>query len=102
MFSVQLSIMNHGDDLQLICTAEGVKPIYYKWYKDNKPLESRRVDHRMNASHPILQLNSLVLSDNGNYTCRVRNKFGSIENSFIVVVNGKDEQVQICHINLFK
>ena len=88
MTSLQLAIEMHGDNAQFLCTALGIKPIRYRWLKNGKPLEKRRVDYRMNASHPILKLKDLVLSDNGNYTCIVWNKFGSIQHSFKLNVIG--------------
>ena len=88
MKSLQLAIQTHGDNVQFLCTAIGILPIRYRWLKNGKPLERRRVDFRMNASHPILKLKDLVLSDNGNYTCKVWNKFGSIHHSFKLEVIG--------------
>lgn len=89
MKSLQLAMHTHGDNVHFVCTSEGAMPIYYKWFKNGKPLEKRRVDYRTNASHPILKLNDLVLSDNGNYTCKVWNRNGSIQYTFSLIVNGK-------------
>ena len=89
MKRLQLSILTHGDNAHFLCTAEGEMPIYYKWLKDGEPIKVRRVSNRMNASHPVLKLNDLVLSDQGNYTCMVSNKFGKIQHKFQLKVIGE-------------
>ena len=93
MTSLQLSILAHGDPAQFLCTAVGEPPLRYKWYKDGKPLAPRRVDHRTNASSPVLKLKEVVLSDEGNFTCHAWNKRGMIQHSFTLKVIGKEHSV---------
>eukprot|EP00794_Sanderia_malayensis_P005386 gene5386-6059_t len=77
-----LSIEIHSSNIQFPCKADGHMPIYYKWLKDNGPIKRRRVNNKMNASHSVLKLYDLVLSDTGNYTCIVWNSFGTISHTF--------------------
>lgn len=71
--------------MKLICKAEGSQPISYKWTKDGNPLSLKKYE----AHEYTLTIESLAISDDGNYTCTASNSFGSNSYTYTVVVFGK-------------
>lgn len=82
-------VMPSGDELKFNCKAIGKSPIVYRWYKDGKPLVTRRVDSSLITNRPELLLKDLVPSDSATYTCKVRNNISSIQHNFSLTVHEK-------------
>lgn len=61
----------------------GKSPVIFSWYKNNVLLIEGDVDV---ANYT---LNRVKMSDSGNYTCVVKNDFGSIQHKFYVDVYSK-------------
>ena len=77
-----------GDKHEFSCHALGDGPIMYTWYKDGLLLQTRRIDSSFNAQQPELFLKDIVLSDKGNYTCKVKNDNEEIKFRFELKVQG--------------
>lgn len=77
-----------GEKHKFSCHAIGHGPIIYTWFKDGLLLQTRRRDSSLNAKQAELVLKDLVLSDKGNYTCKVTNGNDEIEFSFELKVQG--------------
>ena len=77
-----------GEKHTFSCHAIGDSPIIYTWYKDGLLLQTRRIDSSFNAQQAELILRDLVLSDTGNYTCKVKNDNDEIEFHFELRVQG--------------
>jgi len=99
--------------IRMRCRARGAKPLKYRWLKDGKEIQRRRLDPYMNTALWYLRLKDLVPSDDGKYTCIVSNKYGSINHTYTLQVVGKcrrfialsfkertleliDEEIQCC------
>ena len=75
---------------KLKCEAKGTPPLKYTWLKDGEPLKGRRLDPYLNTSIWYLKLRDLVPKDAGEYTCIVSNRYGSINHTYTVRVQGKN------------
>jgi len=64
----------------------GASDVVFSWYRNDSMLVEGGVDV-INYT-----LSRVKLSDAGNYTCVVKNDFGSIQHKFNVDVYGKDNQ----------
>ena len=82
-----------GEKHTFNCHAVGDGPIIYAWYKDGLLLQTRRIDSSFNAKQAELVLKDLVLSDIGNYTCKVKNDNDEIEFRFELKVQGISSQL---------
>ena len=82
-----------GEKHTFNCHAVGDEPIIYAWYKDGLLLQTRRIDSSFNAKQAELVLKDLVLSDIGNYTCKVKNDNDEIEFRFELKVQGISSQL---------
>lgn len=68
-----------GDQLKLICHAEGAQPLFYRWELNSMSLTHER--------RPQLYIPQLTTDDEGWYRCQVSNKFSrTYTNSCRVVV----------------
>ena len=74
----------------LKCKAKGTPPLSYTWLKDGELLKGRRLDPYLNTSLWYLKLKDLVPKDDGQYTCIVSNRYGSINHTYTVTVLGKN------------
>ena len=74
-----------GSDLELNCEAIGDEPIIYHWYKNTRVLRHRATDSWFEANQPVLKLQTLVLSDSANYTCRAENKYGNVSSNLMML-----------------
>lgn len=63
----------------------------FMWSKNGKELDSSMKGIRINGGEyfSILTLNEVSLEDDGNYTCKVENSFGSVTHSAQLNVKGK-------------
>lgn len=76
--------------VRLKCKAKGTPPLKYTWLKDGGLLKGRRMDPYLNTSIWYLKLKDLVPDDAGQYTCIVSNRYGSINHTYTVKVEGKN------------
>ena len=76
--------------IRLKCQAIGALPLKYKWLKDGKDLKKPPMDATVNTPLWYLQLQDLVPTDSGRYTCIVSNSYGSIRHTFTLQVVGKN------------
>lgn len=72
-----------GDQMTLVCHAEGAHPLRYRWELNNMSLTHER--------KPQLFIPQLTLDDEGWYRCCVSNKFSRIytDSCRVVVRNAK-------------
>jgi len=73
-----------GATVQLSCRAVARPPPRVTWYKDGVEL-SRDLD--------ALLIPEVTSSDAGRYDCRVRNRAGSVNRSYVVDVDGQYRQL---------
>ena len=78
---------------RLKCKASGSPPLTYGWLKNGSPLLGRRLDPHLNSSLWYLKLKDLIPDDDGNYTCIVRNPYGSIRHTYTLKVIGRFNEV---------
>jgi len=74
-----------GSTAEMRCPARGRPNPTIRWLKDGKPLVERflgAIDKRRWS----IKLPHLIMEDNGNYTCIVQNKHGSINRTFYLDV----------------
>ena len=84
--------MNHteGDRFVLVCFFSGMPPPVVGWLKDGSIFlteEGRRITNSTGRSQ--LEINSLALSDAGEYTCSVSNVAGTDTRSVRLEVRGE-------------
>ena len=84
--------MNHteGDRFVLVCSFSGTPPPVVGWLKDGSIFlteEGRRITNSTGRSQ--LEINSLALSDAGEYTCSVSNVAGTDTRSVRLEVRGE-------------
>ena len=84
---------NEGSYFQVFCTVEeGTPPLFYEWAKNGKIIKSSPdVNYKIENSDMFstLSIKKLSRSDTGNYTCSVKNSFGSDSKSFVLSIKGK-------------
>ena len=61
--------INRGSAVVLTCSINGLKPLRYGWYKDNKIL--------FGQYESMLLLESIQINDGGEYKCTVANNISS-------------------------
>lgn len=88
--------------IRLKCQATGAPPLKYKWLKDGKVVQKRRLDPYVNSSLWYLKLRDLVPTDSGRYTCLVSNRYGSINHTFTLQVVARPRSAPILQTNLPK
>ena len=79
-----------GDRFELVCSFTGVPTPDISWEKDGSVFllgEGRKVINSTGRSQ--LEINSLVLSDDGVYTCSVINVAGNVTRSVRLEVGGE-------------
>ena len=84
--------INHtaGDHFELVCTFTGIPAPDIRWEKDGSVFllgEGRRVINSTGRSQ--LEINSLLVSDAGVYTCSVSNVAGMAAQSVRLAVRGE-------------
>ena len=81
-----------GSILQLFCTVEeGSFPVFFEWLKNSKSLNpSPGVNHKIENLRisSTLTIESITRSDQGNYTCVVKNPFGSDSQNIVLNIKG--------------
>ncbi|EUB58254.1 Pro-neuregulin-2, membrane-bound isoform [Echinococcus granulosus] len=81
-------ILPFGEDFNATCVANGDPLPHVMWYKDSYPVDiaangrNVRVEIVQTSSHvreAILEIDNLVLLDNGDYVCKASNPLGSTQ-----------------------
>ena len=90
--------INHteGDHFELVCSFTGIPAPDICWEKDNSVFlleEDRRVINSTGRSQ--LEINSLLQSDAGVYTCSVSNVAGNVTRSVRLKVRGEEGQLEV-------
>jgi len=86
--------MNQTEEkkVQIFCAIEkGSTPLFFQWYKNNQILATNlesnfRIDTTSDNSN--LVISKVHRSDSGNYSCIVRNSFGSDSQNVMLNVRG--------------
>ncbi len=74
----------------MICAiSKGSLPLFFEWTKDNEIISD---DHVKIASHnersSTLSIEKVRSSDSGNYSCNVKNAFGSDSQTIMLIIKG--------------
>ena len=86
-----------GDTFVLVCSFSAIPPPRIRWEKDGElflPGEGRRIINSTiinGTGQSQLEINSLVLSDAGAYTCMVSNLAGMAARSVSLAVGGESQ-----------
>jgi WD40 repeat protein len=76
----QNQVLSIGKELSLTAAVLGTRPLFYQWYKDQKPIS--------NATNDTLHILALSSNDAGSYYYSVSNQFGFAAcQSFNITVN---------------
>ncbi len=77
-----------GSSVRLKCGATGQPKPQIIWEKDGRTLTDADLGESKRA-HWTLHLDDLKLSDSGQFTCRVFNKYGEINATYVLGVVGR-------------
>ncbi len=84
--------LTEGSYFQLLCTVEeGSLPLFFEWSKNGQSLKANpdvnyKIDNIDRASTFIIS--KINRKDTGNYTCSVRNAFGTDSQNVYLTVKG--------------
>lgn len=78
-------VVRSGDNVRILCDAQGEQPIDVKWHMDDK---YQPLPQTVSVHGPTLVFNSITTSDTGRYSCTARNVHGNITKAAEVIVNG--------------
>ena len=88
-----------GSYFSVYCTIEeGSLPVFFEWFKDSKPLKANpgfnyKIEiSEMSSTFSIKKVNK---NEQGNYTCAVKNPFGSDSQNVILNIKGLFHQMLI-------
>jgi len=88
----QINTVSEGVSFRLFCSVQfGSKPLFFQWMKNGQILNtSPQTNYKIENSdeHSLFLIKSVVRSDSGNYSCNVRNAFGSDSQSALLIVKG--------------
>ncbi len=88
----QQTIVSEGDSFRLFCSVQsGSKPLFFQWAKSGQilstgPQTNYKIDNSEDQS--IFKIISVIRADSGNYSCAVKNAFGSDIQSAVLIVKG--------------
>ncbi|RWS03905.1 titin-like protein, partial [Dinothrombium tinctorium] len=74
------SPFNENRPFAVLCTVQdGSFPLKFQWFKDNKPIDKQRenIEIETTESNSNLRIRQLKQNHSGNYTCSVRNAYGT-------------------------
>lgn len=75
----------------ILCSPqEGSKPLQFEWRKNGYVLKDTDLNHKIDNSEDesLFTIFKLVPNDSANYSCLVRNQFGSDSQSTVLIVKG--------------
>ncbi|XP_074605134.1 CAVP-target protein-like [Brevipalpus obovatus] len=83
-------VQKSGQRSYISCVLQGGSvPVHFEWLKDGKTVQtSRNIEIDISKKMSALILESLSMSDAGNYTCRASNSFGSHQATSHLVIEG--------------
>jgi hypothetical protein len=88
----QQNTVSEGVLFRLYCSIlSGTKPLFFQWTKNGQILSnSPQTNYKIENSedHSFLKILSVIRADSGNYSCSVRNAFGTDSQSAILIVKG--------------
>ena len=88
-YSVSYKNQTIGSIFQVFCTVEeGSFPVFFEWFRNSKTLNSSpEVNYRIENSRisSTLTIEKIARSDQGNYTCVVKNPFGSDAQNVVLI-----------------
>jgi hypothetical protein len=88
----QQTIVSEGDSFRLFCSVKtGSKPLFFQWSRNGQVLNKvAQNNHKIENSekHSLFLIENVIHSDSGNYSCAVRNAFGTDSQSAILIVKG--------------
>ncbi len=83
---------SEGSHFQLFCTVEeGSLPLFFEWSKNGQSLKANPdVNYKIDnfEKYSTLIIAKIDRKDSGNYTCIVRNAFGSDSQNVLLTVKG--------------
>ena len=81
-----------GSDFLFVCNVEsGSLPVFFEWSRNGQTLKtSPDANYKIESSKKfsILSIDAITRSDSANYTCLVRNAFGSDTQSVLLSIKG--------------
>ena len=81
-----------GTKFRLFCSIQkGSSPLFFQWSKNDHILNSKpEVNYKIETSEElsIISIASVHRSDSGNYSCFVRNAFGTDSQNVVLNVRG--------------
>ncbi len=84
--------VSEGFSFRLYCSIQtGTKPLFFQWSKNglilnNSPQTNYKIENSEDQS--IFKIMNVIRADSGNYSCSVRNAFGTDSQSAILIVKG--------------
>lgn len=75
-----------GSDVKMSCLVRGGPPLEFQWLFNGQALNS---NERREIHKGEMVLKNLRPSDEGDYTCSIRNDYGSIRHHFRLHVSSK-------------
>ncbi|XP_023237493.1 fibroblast growth factor receptor 3-like [Centruroides sculpturatus] len=82
---IQLIVKPAASSVTLKCQAAGNPPPKLVWVKNNRPV-TRKLNNKVTYKKWSMQMDNLMSSDAGNYTCIVSNALGSINFTYTLEV----------------
>jgi hypothetical protein len=83
---------SEGTHFQLLCTVEeGSLPLFFEWSKNGQSLKAKQdVNYEIDNSKKFstFSISKIDRRDAGNYTCVVRNAFGTDSQNVLLTVKG--------------
>ena len=76
----------------VLCLVQtGIKPLFFEWFKNGQSLKNNRDRYDFESSETLSTLKIVKLNreDAGNYSCKVKNAFGSDSMNVLLNVKGK-------------
>jgi hypothetical protein len=86
------SAVTKGSFFRLLCqSSAGTKPLFFQWIRNgqtlvNSPESEYRIEN--NDDYSLFSIKSVDRSDSGNYSCIVRNAFGTDLQSALLTIKG--------------
>lgn len=82
--------VEEGQKVSFTCTIrKGEPPFTFKWFKNNKPIDSQdNLLIRNQEDFSIITISDVQMKDRGNFTCLVENGYGISSHSAKLVING--------------
>jgi hypothetical protein len=104
----QQNTVSEGFSFRLLCSIQtGSKPLFFQWSKNgqilsNSPQTNYKIENSEDQS--IFKILNVIRTDSGNYSCTVRNAFGSDSQSAMLLVKGLNNfnSINIQCFNLIK